>query len=455
MKPSRGGTSRGPRRAAVERGALAPGRLAGATSNKDRGTAKTRESSAPRATGPPPARARVLAGIDLFEGRIEKLIAGGDGLARVEGIPIFLPRTAPGDLVRARLVQRRPDYGRAEVVEWLERGPDRREPPCPYFSRCGGCDLQHLEESAQVASKVRAALETLERLAAGLALPAPKVLGAAPWRYRLRAELHTEASPDGSVQVGYFERGSKRLVPVESCAVLVPELEAALRELVRMGREKRKLPPRIDLASGSDGAVTLDPPVPGFRSDAVARGAAGFEFEFDARCFFQAHAGLLEELVRAVVGRWRGEIAVDLYSGVGLFTLPLARNYRRTVAVEGNAVAARYARRNARKSGLSGIEIVRRAVESWSLESLDRVPDRVVLDPPRAGLPLGLIAALRKLRPPRVTYVSCHAAALARDLGRLAGAYRVEAVSFLDLFPQTGHLETIVQLVSEPARAAR
>ncbi len=422
--------------------------------NRKTGRHPTRQSrplGQPRAKrtlrDPASSPSAILAGLDLIEVTVEKLVAGSEGLARVEGVPIFLPRTAPGDRVRARLVERRPQYGRAEVVELLAPGPGRRDPPCPHFARCGGCDLQHLGDTLQLELKVQAALEAFDRLSSGVKLPAPKVVFGSPWAYRLRTDLHTQPDGAGRQLVGYYERGSRRLVPVERCPVLVPELEQVLRELVAIGRERGGLPPRLGLASGSDGAITVAPPVEGFRSDAVAQTVAGLRFEFDSRCFFQAHVGLLDQLVGNVVGPWEGELAVDLYCGVGLFSLPLAQRYRRVVGVEGDAVAARFARRNARKSSLGNLEVNHRAVEGWALDGVQPLPDRVVLDPPRAGLPVGLVASLRKLRPPHVTMVSCHVATLARDVARLQGVYRIESLAFLDLFPQTGHLETVLQLV--------
>ena len=364
-------------------------------------------------------------------------------------MPIFLPRTAPGDRVRARLTERRPDYARAEVVELLAPGPGRREPPCPHFADCGGCDLQHLDEPTQLRLKVMAAGETLSRLAR-IELPAPEVVGGAPWRYRIRTQLHTRRG-EGGLEVGYHARGSRQLVPISECRVLVPALEeAALGLASRLGDDP---PERIDLAVGADGSVAAAPPRPELDGGELRRTVAGFELAYDARCFFQGHVGLLDELVERAVGSADGELAFDLYGGVGFFALPLARHYRRVVTVEADRVALRYARRNARLAAPGEVEAVGRAVESWIAEGLPEDADRVLVDPPRDGLAPAVRQALAERPPRRLTYVSCHAAALARDLTALATRFVVESIVFLDLFPQTGHLETVVQLVrraSEP-----
>ncbi len=169
-------------------------------------------------------------------------------------------------------------------------------------------------------------------------------------------------------------------------------------------------------------------------------------YRYGARAFFQGHRGLLPRLVEAAVGPWRGATACDLYAGVGLFTLPLARRYGRVVAVESDPAAARFARINARRNDLDSIEIVAQRAEPV-LARLPRPCDRLLVDPPRTGLSRAAKEGLLDLRPARLTYVSCDPPTLARDLRQLTTAYRVESWTLLDLFPQTGHMEAVVQLV--------
>jgi 23S rRNA (uracil1939-C5)-methyltransferase len=413
---------------------------------------------------PPKISAAVrLAELEELELTIEKLVAGGDGLGRFEGIPIFVARSAPGDRLRVRLAERRPDYARAEIVEILAPGPERREPPCPYFSRCGGCDLQHLGDAAQVRHKAAAVLETLVRLG-GVQPPADlQVVAGDAWGYRLRTQLHVrgEGAPgeEGGIEVGYHRRGSNDLVPVAACPILVPELERLLPELPGLLAEARPegAPPRrLDLAAGGEGVtaapvveglphgpvtLTLDPPGLG-----DVEGGGALTYEYDARTFFQAHRGLIGELVARAVGPWTGEEAFDLYAGVGLFSLPLARRYRKVTAVEGDRIAVRYARNNARANKITNLELVSRALDGWA-PSLPAGTDRMIVDPPRGGLTLALRGAIMKAPPRRLTYVSCHPATLARDLRRLLSVYRLESLALLDLFPQSGHMEAVVQLV--------
>ncbi len=426
-------------------------RQARPTASTPRPTASTPKPtfSKPR-PAPAPAAAR-LAEVDEIELAIEKLVAGGDGLGRWEGIPIFVPRAAPGDRLRVRLVERRPDYGRGEVLAILTPGPGRREPPCPHFARCGGCDLQHLDDELQPRLKAAAARETIERLA-GLELPAPTLVTGAAWGYRLRTQLHLGTTPRG-LAVGYLARRSHELVPIERCPVLAPDLEARAVLLPRFLGPAA--PRRLDLAIGGDGALSVAPRQEGLPSGEVVLEVGGLAYGYDARTFFQAHRGLAAKLVETTVGPWTGERVFDLYAGVGLFSLALAARYASVVAVEGDRVAARQARLNARRNRLASVEVVDQAVETW-VGGLPADAERVVVDPPRSGLLRTVREALLRQPAARLTYVSCHPATLARDLRELKSRYDVESVTFLDLFPQTGHLEAVVQLTrrDEPAAGA-
>ncbi len=388
-----------------------------------------------------------LAAADELEIRIEKLVDGGDGFGRYRGAPIFVPRSAPGDLLRVRIVERRRQYGRAEIVEILEPGAGRRAAPCPFFERCGGCDLQHLEDGLQTELKVDAARETLTRLG-GLELPdSQRVIVGDAWGYRLRTQLQVRPGEERAA-IGYHRRGTREVVEVDRCPVLVKDLESLLPLLPkRLGGETVS---RLDLLASSE-ALSAAPPVAGLPGSDIALAVGDWVYRLDARVFFQGHAGLLEELISAVVGEDRGGEAVDLYSGAGFFTLPLARRYDTVVAVEGDRVATRYGRKNARLNGITNIDFVPTAVDGW-IPQLRENTDRVVVDPPRVGLTAKVRVKLLERRPKRLTYVSCHAAALARDLKMMGPGFVLEELTFLDLFPQTGHLEIVAQLRRRPPK---
>lgn len=386
-----------------------------------------------------------LADLDELELVVEKLIAGGDGFARWNGIPIFVPRSVPGDRLRVRLVERQRDYGRAEIVEILEEGPGRRIAPCAFFGRCGGCDLQHIEDELQAKLKAAAVHETLVRLGGVSSdIPLEIILGS-PWGYRQRAQVHS--STDGEqVRIGFHPRRGHELVAVDSCPVLVPELEQVLGTLPR--RLPTPPPERLDLLVGDAAALSTAPRTETLPHGAVEISVGDFTYALDARCFFQSHRQLLPRLVQEVVGEWRGREAYDLFAGVGFFSLPLAGLYDRVVAVEGDRTSGRYLQRNSRRARTEGLDYVHSAIESWITQLPDRV-DRVIVDPPRMGLSGKIKEYLCQRRPRQLTYASCHPATLARDLKGLDRSFKIDSLSLIDLFPQTGHMEVVAQLSSK------
>jgi len=272
---------------------------------------------------------------DELELAIERLAAGGDGVGRCGGLAVFVARAAPGDRLRVRVTESHPRFARAEIAAVLEPGPARREPPCPYYGRCGGCSWLHLEESAQREARAAIAREALERIARRSDLPpieivaSPRALG-----YRARARV-----AHGGGRLGFRARGSREIVDVERCAVLDPATQAALARL-------RAAPPPGEgecEIRGVGGEVEL-----GGRRLALPPGG-----------FFQANAALWErwvELVLELCGE--GERAVELYCGIGFYTAGLARRYAKVVALEGARAAAECAARN------SAAEIVCAPAES-------------------------------------------------------------------------------------------
>ena len=385
---------------------------------------------------------------DIIEARIEKLVFGGDGLARVDGRAVFIPYTAPGDLVRARITESKKRFARAELVELLEPGPDRREPPCPYFGPCGGCQLQHVTYETQVQAKggfVRDALERIGRLDIPGEIPIHTAPGS-EFGYRIRATAHVVHTSRETL-FGYFGARSHRVVDIASCPLLVEELDAAWQR-ARAAREGLLRLRHVDLAAGDEGTAA-EPPIATVGGAALTTRVGDITYTFSPAVFFQANRPLLGDLVASATAGESGALAVDLYAGVGLFAIPLSRAFERVVAVEGFAQAADFARANASANGAENVEVLDEPVEAWLERSADEpgAIDLVLLDPPRAGLGEAPARRLAALAPSRIVYVSCDPTTLARDLRVLAdGGYRLESVEAFDLFPQTFHVETVARL---------
>ena len=352
---------------------------------------------------------------------IEALAAGGDGVARVDGLAVFVPLAAPGDRVRARVTHIRARFARAEIVELLAPGPGRRSAPCEYYGRCGGCTWQHLDEPAQLAARIASARAALERIAHRAALPEIEVV-ASPraFGYRARARVAFERG-----RIGFRARGSHELVDVERCAVLDEPTQAALERL-------RRAPPagsgELEIR-GVDAEVAL-----GGRRLQIGKGA-----------FFQANRALWERWIEVVLGLCgRGGTAAELYCGIGFYSAGLCEQFARVVAVERAPAGAASARANSRA------EVVASAAEEWAPRELAKLrPELVLLNPPRVGCHNTVSDAIRESGARRIVYVSCEPATLARDLARIGERFRIARLVLLDALPQTHHVELVVRLESD------
>ncbi len=382
-----------------------------------------------------------------LEVEIERLLPGGVGLAHGAGLTLFVSLAAPGDVVRLQIDRVQGNVGYASIIEIVKPSPERVEPPCPYFGLCGGCDFQQLNYQAQLKAKAEIIRDCLRRIGR-IETPEDIVVHASPneWRYRARALWQVDAE---AARLGYFERGSRRVCDVEYCAVLTPELQDTL-EKVR-GEFRRQAPPvtlrDISAVAGDEG-ISLRPPVGPFEQREVTRTIGGETYHFSAEAFFQINHDLLPLLIREALGSLKGKIAIDLYCGVGLFTLPLARQFEQVIGVEANEVASDYAWLNVEFADLDNVEIATLDVGEWLKYYRSFEPiDLLLLDPPRTGVENRVITGMLNLRPQRIVYVSCDPATLARDLKKLiAGGYVLDSVVAFDMFPQTHHVETLARL---------
>jgi 23S rRNA (uracil1939-C5)-methyltransferase len=378
---------------------------------------------------------------DVVELRIDALAAGGDGVGRTaDGRVVFVPMTAPGDCVKARITALHPRYARAALEQVDEPSPARVEPPCAVFGACGGCSWQHVDYAVQCEAKRQIAEDALRRVGK-LALPGPVPLhpSPAPYAYRARARVAVEAG-----RVGYRRAHSRELCAVSHCPVLSEPADAQLRALAAG-------PPARDgeweIAAGVSGARAHEV---GGTGPALELDVAGGKLRVSPGVFFQANASLHAALVASMThAAGHGALALELYAGCGFFTLALARVFERVIAVEADVAAVADLRHNLARAGASGVEVVHERVEAALAGGRVAAvrPDAVVLDPPRTGLPRGAAARIAALAPVRIAYLSCDPATLARDLAALvAGGFALEAVEAFDLFPHTPHVEVLAQL---------
>ncbi|MGA2744231.1 MAG: 23S rRNA (uracil(1939)-C(5))-methyltransferase RlmD [Candidatus Sulfotelmatobacter sp.] len=458
---------------------------------------------------------------------IEKLIYGGDGLARLPAVPdatassvaapgtaaraiddahgrgkaVFVPFVLAEEKIEASLTEQKPGFARAQADAIIEPSPHRVHPDCPHFTRCGGCHYQQASYDHQLEIKKEILRESLRRLAK-LDLPFDiEVHPSPPWNYRNRSRL--QVSIGQAFSAGYFKLASHELLAVEACPISSPLINRGIASLWQSGRA-RKVPAGVRevefFANAADtellievgcarearraairdwaedwraalpeiaGVVAFREPNPGDRKAGapeilITIGAASLTYQTDrasyrvsAGSFFQTNRHLTGELIKIVAAGQSGKLALDLYAGVGLFSTALAGDFRHVVSVESSQTSSADLAYNQPSNG----ETVQATTEQYLARrenpgrpgtgaAIPNKPDLVVVDPPRSGLGEGVARSLANLGAPRITYVSCDPATLARDLvPLLASGYRVEQVHMVDLFPQTFHLESVVHLV--------
>lgn len=453
---------------------------------------------------------------------IEKLVYGGDGLARLpadargKGKAVFVPFVLAGEKIEAALTEEKPGFARAQATAIIEASLQRVPPPCPHFGRCGGCHYQHTTYQHQLEIKKEILRENLRRITK-IELPCEiEVHPSPPWNYRNRSRLQVRTDP--AFAAGYFKFGSHELLPVEQCPISSPLINRGIDALWKSGRAGRAVEGvrEVEFFANSDsegnetnlllellcapearraavrawaeelcadmpeiaGVAAFREPQKGVHEPLVAVGASELTYQtkdaayrVSAGAFFQTNRFMIDELVRIVTAARTGEFALDLYAGVGLFSTALARNMRHIVSVESSQTAVKDLQYNlpvtakavhaATEHYLAGLGVKGRAgpgAQSGAVQHgavgegafLPHLfqPDLVVVDPPRGGLGDGVARLLAGAGAPRITYVSCDPATLARDLVPLQTAgYRVDQAHLIDLFPQTYHLETVLHLV--------
>lgn len=354
---------------------------------------------------------------------------GGDAIGRHAGMVVFVPFGIPGEVVEIELSQRQRSFGRGRIVQVIDASPSRVTPHCPFVGSCGGCDWQHIDDQAQLEFKRAIVAEQLTRIGKLSGVDVRPCI-ASPQLYGYRNHARLAVRGDG--RVGYRAERSHMVVAVDECPILEEPLNRRLHDL----SQSRSLSPGDDL--------TLSVPMAPLR-------VGGLDYTVSPGAFFQVNtavAALLVQEVLNALGAVAAAQILDLYCGVGLFTLPIASRGAAVTGVEASAVAADDARRNL-------AAFAKAAVINATVEQALRLPvvqqadwRAVVLDPPRAGVDGAALLQIAALKAERLVYVSCDPATLARDAGLLhANGYALAYAQPLDMFPQTHHVETVALFV--------
>lgn len=427
---------------------------------------------------------------------IEKLVYGGNGLAHADGNTVFVPYVLPGEEVRASARKRQKKLLWADLLEVIFPAKERGQPKCPHFQKCGGCHYQHISAAEQLRLKKEILQETLSRLG-GISWDGPiREHAAEPYGYRNRAQWAVRQGMPRAL--GYFLPESSVILPIDECPVLSPLLAETFLKLQDMSRAGT-LPARVKeieaFADSRDQKIALNVAFERFPKPAaeliaafhnalpqleslllldqkknkfelagtgyLTQDAGGYQYRVSHLSFFQVNRLLIEDLLETVVANARGDLALDLYAGVGFFTLPLAKTFRKVVSVDANLAATRDLKANAELAGVS-IACYNEHVEEFLKKTKER-PELVVLDPPRTGLGAQAAKHLAEIDAREIVYLSCDPSTLARDVAVLTDSarkpkeiaapsnrYEITEMHLFDLFPQTFHIETLVRLRKSP-----
>jgi 23S rRNA (uracil1939-C5)-methyltransferase len=433
---------------------------------------------------------------------IDKLIYGGNGLARLPaddkgpGKAAFLPFVLEGERVEAAITEQKPGFAHARVEKIIEASPHRVQPACPYFGECGGCQYQHASYEHQLQIKSTILRETLRRVGKIEFVDEVHVHASPPWNYRNRTRMRLRSRP---FLLGYNRFGSNEVMAIEQCPISSPLINGAIAilwelgrtdmvsadireielfanaedtqllveltveekgwrrgrksDLLRFVRSLRTAIPEITgialfhaAGQGTPERADIPPELQEtFGADHLRYSTSATQYQVSAGSFFQTNRFLTEKLVELVTEGRSGEYALDLYAGTGLFSVLLAQNFRNLAAVESGPLAFHDLKHNC-----PGNVTLYRATTEQFLAELQRRKriDLIVVDPPRAGLGGKVVRLLAGGGAPRITYVSCDPATLARDVNVLTqSGYRIDEAHVIDLFPQTFHIESVVQLV--------
>lgn len=383
----------------------------------------------------------------MLDVTIEKIVPRGLGLAFAENLTVLVPLAAPGDELRVSIREIKKRAAFADIVSVTRSGPRRVTPECELYGKCGGCDMQHMDYRAQLDAKKGFVRDCLQRIGKIEfdgdieMIPCPQ-----PFGYRSRARWHIDRKKR---TLGFYARESHNVIDVAHCPILTPGLQSSL-EYLRESTDWEMIgsdDATLEAASGEEGRVSIQSSESDEPAAELSFTVAGETYAFSAEAFFQANKFLIANLIDAALGDAKGSTAIDLYSGVGLFTLPLARRFATTIAVEDNPESAVLAKKNIANARLENIQLVAQSVEQFLRNNETTDVDLLLIDPPRSGTAKSVIPAIARLRPAMISYVSCEPSILARDLRVLIdGGYGIDSITALDMFPQTHHVETVVRL---------
>lgn len=427
---------------------------------------------------------------DLITGDVIGLAFGGYGIIRHQGFVVFVPFTLPGETVTCRIVSKKKSFANAELVQILNKSPQRVVPKCPYFGTCGGCQLQHVDDEAQLGFKRQCVEDAFKRIGHLPITAIPSVVPASEkWAYRRHVTLSLVPNDQGGFAAGYVALNNQTVINIQQCPIFVKSEETIIQNI-------QSLVCRMECASENGGRVAILKHMNGkfilhFSFDRLPKNVEiicqnglkefnniigisiaakkkklhlgithssclidGLNVKFSPTVFMQVHPEQSANIYRyicALSSQLQSGKVLDLYCGIGITSLMLAKQGNAVIGIEGNPESIEMAKQNAQNNGFPNVKFICADVKKVIDDQLRSLsPDLVLINPPRTGMDPDVTKILLNRRPKAIIYTSCMPATLARDLQQLGKEYRNDCCQAFDMFPQTTHVETVVLLKRTP-----
>jgi 23S rRNA (uracil1939-C5)-methyltransferase len=364
---------------------------------------------------------------NIIEVKVEKLIPGGKGLARVDGKVVFIPFVLPGEVVKIKITEEKKSFSEAELIEVVEASQQRISPECSYYTQCGGCNMQHMTYEAQLKAKSDFVINLLERNG-GIFMKEVDIIPSAPYHYRNRVQVHISDE-----KKGFKERSGNTIINIENCPVVTGGVNRYLAQKESAGSEDRVS------VFGKDNWYSVEKD-----KEEIHITLNEKKIYFDSSLFFQSNISILPQLNDYLNAHVQGKTLLDLYCGVGLFSFMVEDKFKKINAVEINKDVEPYIRKNIQ----TRMDFYPLSVENWiSDKKIDKRANTIIIDPPRTGLTKKVRAFLSRSKAEVIIYVSCDPATMARDLKELTEEkYNIEDLKLFDFYPQTSHMEAVAIL---------
>ena len=378
---------------------------------------------------------------------IEKLVYGGYGLARTEDGVVLVESVLPGEVVDADIIDKKGGVPVGIPSELREVSPHRKEPCCKYVGECGGCNWQHIEYEGQLDYKRDIFIDCLTRIGKIKDLPEIEIISSPQWEYRIRAQLKVDIEKR---YIGFFRRKTNDVIAIDVCPLLDPQINVLLKNQKEIIPALPKNTKQLKVIAGMDNSITSKPTITGFTQSEAVINVGQAEFIVTGNSFFQGNRFLLEKLGTWVDPYVSGEFFIDMFGGLGFFSIMLGKKFSRGLLVESLEKQVELAKRNFINNNSDPITAKAISAETFFEKESNKIqkPDLIIVDPTRPGLTRKVREGIRDLKPYKVLYVSCNPSTQARDVEFFVNkcGYTIERGALFDLYPQTHHMETVLLL---------